>query len=113
MNIYAISGICVFLVIFGVMLLVLALLFKKEFAVQGGNGDKTANRIVIITAIIGAICLATSLIIGSLFTNLTKDGGGDREMGKCWICGEKGSFQLDGSYYCYKHYNDRLSGKIG
>ena len=53
--------------------------------------------------------------LGERYTqgNTSRTSGGERTMGRCWICGKKGSFQLDGSYYCFEHYNDRLSGRIG
>lgn len=37
----------------------------------------------------------------------------ERTMGRCWICGKKGSYQMDGSYYCHEHYKQRMFGEIG
>lgn len=43
----------------------------------------------------------------------SRKGSEERTMGRCWICGKEGSYQLDGSYYCHEHYNDRMFGRIG
>ena len=59
-----------------------------------------------------------AIVIILLFVICTKScgessSGSGRTIGKCWVCGQSGSFKLDGSYYCFKHYNQRMSGRIG
>lgn len=68
--------------------------------------SKTSKIIIGIGGIACIICVVYLLLSGS-------GGGGGRDMGRCWICGKKGSFQMDGSYYCFEHYNQRMFGKIG
>ncbi len=59
----------------------------------------------------GVVVITVIVIIAWAF--ISSGSGGGREMGRCWICGKSGSFQLDGSYYCFDHYNARLFGSIG
>jgi len=64
----------------------------------------------------GDLCSAFSFLICStamaaLFVALLifTGPGGEREMGRCWIYGEEGSPQLDGSLYD----GERSSGTLG
>lgn len=58
-------------------------------------------------------CLIIGIIL-TLFACFGGESSGEkRSVGRCWICGKSGSYQIDGSYYCHKHYNDRLFGRIG
>ncbi len=55
------------------------------------------------------IVLGIMILLATCFDHSSGEG---RTMGECWICGKKGSFQMDGSYYCFEHYNDRMSGEF-
>ena len=69
------------------------------------NAETKKKGIIFAVACVGILLLVVMCSGGG--------SGGGREMGKCWICGQSGSFRMDGSYYCFKHYNQRMSGKIG
>lgn len=62
-----------------------------------------------------ALGMITIIVVLLLYLTMCSGGGSGsgRTMGKCWICGKSGSYQVDGSYYCHKHYNDRMFGRIG
>ncbi len=36
--------------------------------------------------------------------------GSSRKSGLCSVCGKETTMKIDGRYYCYKHYNQRLAG---
>lgn len=72
--------------------------------------SSTARWVLIVVIILVILVIVVAL----LSQGGSNSGSGDsRTMGKCWICGKSGSFQVDGSYYCFEHYNDRMLGNIG
>ena len=80
----------------------------------GMKGTVKGNIIAgLVIAVILGILIALLVWSNSTGPTTSSGTGGDRTMGRCWICGKKGSFQLDGSYYCFEHYNQRLNGDIG
>lgn len=77
------------------------------------NGNQNNNDVSIWKII--AVIVVISLFIGlvALSYSDSSSSSSSREMGRCWICGKKGSYKMDGSFYCHEHYNDRLFGRIG
>ena len=67
---------------------------------------KPVSKVWIACIVVGVVLVICAYAIAS-----SEDNG--RTTGKCWICGESGSYKMDGSYYCHKHYRARMSGKIG
>lgn len=102
------SSMNMIITIIGVVLVIVgycALYLRKEDNKRNGT-NKSVSRVWIACLAIGVVLIACGCFGGD------NSDSSERTMGKCWICGKKGSFQMDGSYYCFEHYNDRLWGRF-
>lgn len=103
MNIIVLVATGIILIVDTILMFVIDAKFKKN---KNPENEAKHLKIFLIMVVIMIVCFIVFMVS---FINIGGSGQ-ERTMGKCWVCGKRGSFQLDGSYYCFEHYNDRLYG---
>lgn len=57
------------------------------------------------------LVLSITLILFSACVGGSSNGSGSsRKSGLCSVCGKEATMTIDGRYYCFKHYNQKLLG---
>lgn len=71
------------------------------------DNNKSLVFAIIFVVVLGIIFFTINGLSGNNYSNRRSSSGG-QSIGYCSVCGKKTSLTIDGRFYCFDHYNQRL-----